>query len=209
MQSYKDLNIDFKGRKDEKLDIRNKNLNSLKGCPQHIPDCFYCSDNQLTSLLYGPKQIGHWYDCSNNHLTDLYGCAQSGITQLFCSNNKLTTLTGGPSSTEWGYDCRNNKLTDLYGCASHIGSDLDFQYNNITSLIGIHKIIKSCRETYFDCEKITEGGIGLLLISKLKEISVNTEPFKIISKYLGQGTKGLVLCQNELIEHGYDNYAKL
>ena len=84
-----------------------------------------------------------------------------------------------------------------------------FGFTKITSLVGIHKIIKSCSIIHFHCDEIKEGGIGLLLIDNLYEISNYLAPFAIISSYLGSGTKGIMACRNELIENGYENHAKL
>ena len=121
----------------------------------------------------------------------------------------LTSLVGGPQTVTGNYNCKYNQLTDLVGCASHIGGELDLDGNNITSLVGIHKIIKTCSEITFDDHLITQGGIGLLLIENLTEISSYTEQFQIISRYLGTGTKGMMACRKELISNGYALYAIL
>ena len=121
----------------------------------------------------------------------------------------LISLVGGPQIVTGDYHCYDNNLTDLVGCASHIGGDLYVQHNPITSLVGIHKIIKSCKGFYFDDDKIKEGGIGLLLIKDLTEISDTNIPFQIIQGYVGTGTKGMMECRKELIEQGYHAYAKL
>ena len=164
MRSYKELNIQYQGGD---LELYNKKLESLDGCPQHITGHFNCSYNELTSLVGGPQKVD---DC---------------------------------------YICYNNQLTDLVGCASHIGGKLLCDDNQITSLAGIHKIIKSCKQIKFDDHKIIEGGIGLLMIGDLTQISSDTDPFIIIEKYLGKGTKGMMECSKELKARGYEQYAKL
>ena len=143
------------------------------------------------------------------HLKSLAGCPDHITGNFKCIQLRLTSLTGGPEKVDGYYFCSNNQLTNLEGCAKHIDGELYFGNNKITSLIGIHKIIKSCRRIFFDCEHIIEGGIGLLLIDNLTEITDKTSPFDIISKYLGTGSKGILQCQNELIENGYPNHAKL
>ena len=153
-------------------------------------------------------QVGN-LDVTNNKLNSLDGCPEHITGWFHCDINKLTSLIGGPQKVDGSYSCEQNQLTDLIGCASHIGGTLICTCNNITSLVGIHKIIKSCKLIWFDVDKIIEGGIGLLLIDNLNEISTDTESFHIISKYLGTGTKGLLKCQNELIKNGFINHAKL
>jgi hypothetical protein len=107
---------------------------------------------------------------------------------FYCDENQLTSLKGAPRAVD-GFYCDENKLT---------------------SLEDIHKIFKringrfTCREN-----SIKSGGIGLLLIEGLTSISADQPAFEIIQKYLGQGKKGVLLCQDELIDAGYEEFAKL
>ena len=143
-------------------------------------------------------------------LRSLEGCPEHITGGFYCNeNNSISSLVGGPQRVAGDYSCRWTKLTNLVGCANHIGGALYCDHNHITSLVGIHKIIKSCSRMIFDSEKITEGGIGLLLIENLTNISCNTEPFQIIKKYLGSGTKGMMDCRSKLISKGYSDHAKL
>ena len=142
-------------------------------------------------------------------LDSLDGCPQHVYGHFECYFNRITSLIGGPQRVDGWYSCRDNNLSDLIGCASHISDALNFTDNPITSLVGIHKIIKSCPRLLFDCEPIIVGGIGILLIENIIYISSHSEPFKIIAKYIGTGTKGMMDCRAELISKGYENYAKL
>jgi hypothetical protein len=55
---------------------------------------------------------------------------------------------------------------------------------------------------------INECVLGLLKIKKLKKVEIdNKEVEAIINKYLPEGN--IVECQSELIEAGFDEYAKL
>ena len=148
-------------------------------------------------------------DISNLKLDSLEGCPNHITGAFVCNNNQLTNLIGGPQKVDGYYLCRGNQLTDLTGCASHIGDKLYSEHNNITSFIGIHKIIKSCKAIYTDPKIIVNGGIGLLLINNLYIISRRSSPLAIISSYLGSGTKGMMACRAELIEKGFEEYAKL
>ena len=208
MPNYKDLNIDYKGGS---LEIFKMQLDSLNCCPEVVSGDFECDGNYLTNLVGGPKEVFRNYDCDNNKLLlDLAGGAQYVGGSFLCRNNILTSLVGGPQKVDGNYMCSNNQLTSLDGCASHIGGKLFCSTNNITSLVGIHKIIKRCPAILFDHDKITQGGIGLLLIENLKVISnYKSPPFEIIAKYIGSGTKGMMECSKELIAMGYENYAKL
>ena len=156
------------------------------------------------SYQYGDLAI------NGDQLTSLERCPEHITGSFHCVANDLTSLIGGPQQVDSWYMCNDNKLTDLIGCASHIGGQLHFtNNNNITSLVGIHKIIKSCQRLKFDSEYIKIGGIGLLLIANLTKISIYNPPFEIIALYLGTGTKGMMECSKELIAKGYAPYAKL
>ena len=148
-------------------------------------------------------------DISFDRLELLTGCPEVILGDFTCNDNKLKTFVGGPHIVSGNYNCEDNHLTDLVGCASHIDGALFMQYNDITSLVGIHKIIKSCEVIEFGENRITDGGIGLLLIENLIDISSNIPPFEIIKRYLGSGTKGMMACRKELIKAGYTNHAKL
>ena len=145
----------------------------------------------------------------SKNLNSLTGSPNHVSGTFQCYANNLTNLIGGPQQVDGDYRCALTNLTDLVGCASHIGGSLDCCYSKITSLVGIHKIIKRCNGFYFDSEKVTQGGIGLLLIDNLTKISKYFTPFDIISKYLGSGTKGMMECSKELMAKGYEDYAKL
>jgi hypothetical protein len=57
------------------MQIQNRNLTSLEGCPLTVRQNFYCSGNKLTTLLGGPKKVGGTYEASNNPLENLDGLA--------------------------------------------------------------------------------------------------------------------------------------
>lgn len=100
-------------------------------------------------------------------------------------------------------------LTSLEGFP-RIVKNLDIRGTAITSLVGISDVIKQVEIILLPfC--IKEGGLGLLLIEGLKVINVDKmcKAFEIIQKYLGKGEDGLIECQSELIEAGYEEYAIL
>ncbi len=98
---------------------------------------------------------------------------------------------------------------------------LNVNNNDITSLIGINEHIKSCNTISLFANNITSGGLGLLLIEDLRGIFYNgifdknkndknfVDASNIITKYLGQGKRGLLSCQQELIDEGLEEFAVL
>ena len=91
-----------------------------------------------------------------------------------------------------------------------VGGHFYCNSNQLTSLVGIHKLIKKIDGRFnISFNPIREGGIGLLLIDGLKEIKSNHPALDIINKYVSRGKMGILACQEELIEAGYEEFAKL
>jgi hypothetical protein len=121
----------------------------------------------------------------------------------------LTKLPVKFGTVTLGFYCEHNRLTSLEGAPSSVSGFYCYS-NQLTSLQGIHKIFKIISGDFFcHYNPITSGGIGLLLIEGLTRIIADQSAFKIIERYLGQGKKGLLLCQDELIDEGYEEFAKL
>jgi hypothetical protein len=172
------------------LQIDDNCLTSLWGCPERVGEDFSCTGNRLDSLEYGPKTVGGNYFCDGNVLRSLDFCPQRLTGSLFCESNQLSSLSGTPAYLEALY-CSNNP---------------------ISSLIGVSGIIRRCVEMEFSQCPIESGGLGLLLISGLKNIDAQeagafSEVVKILNKYLGKGSPGFYSCRQELIQAGYANYA--
>jgi hypothetical protein len=130
--------------------------------------------------------------------------------QFTYADGYLTSLEGTPRKIGGSFYCDRNQLTSLHGAPAEVNGYFSVEKNSITSLEGVHKIIKIINGAIYLYENpIKSGGIGLLLIEGLSAICADQPAFKIINKYLGQGKKGLLYCQDELIEAGYEEYARL
>jgi hypothetical protein len=127
-----------------------------------------------------------------------------------CSNKKLTSLKGAPSSVSGYFSCYSNNLTSLEGAPSSVGGHFVCSRNKLTSLHNIHKQIKHIGlNANFEFNPITSCVLGLLLIDGLKEVYLdNTHLQSIINKHI-KGDKDIFACQEELIENGFDEFAKL
>ena len=66
------------------LQIQNRGLDSLEGCPTSVGQHFNCSQNRLTNLIGGPKAVGRDYLAYKNPLESLEGLATEigGILML-------------------------------------------------------------------------------------------------------------------------------
>ena len=105
------------------LTINGLQITSLEGCPERLHGNFCSVSNEnLESLVGGPKFVGGDYICSFCSLVTMKGCAEKIGGKLECEGNKLISLEGIPE----GYspkkiDCRWNTasiselLSGLYG----------------------------------------------------------------------------------------------
>ena len=141
------------------------------------------------------------YSIQPNGIVDV-----NGDVNLY--NKKLTSIPVQFGSVGEDFDCSYNNLTSLAGAPSSVGGYFNCYINHLTSFHNIHKIIKSIGEEFLcDDHKIKSHILGLLLIKNLKQIYGIKDVENIINKYLPLGD--IHLCQEELIQAGFPEYAKL
>jgi len=149
---------------------------------------------------------------------DLFTAEMSGnhwIGYFNCSNNNLTSLEGAPSSVSGYFDCSHNKLTSLEGAPSSvsgIGGDFDCSRNNLTSLHDIHKIVKKINgSVWAENNPIASCVLGVLLIEGCRRLVIDNHKVEdVVNKYLPntRGFSTVIECQSELLDAGFDEYAK-
>jgi len=174
---------------------------------------FDCSCNKLTSLVGAPSSVGGNFSCSRNKLTSLEGAPSSVGGGFLCSDNKLTSLVGAPSSVGGYFSCSSNNLTSLVGAPSSVGGGFLCSYNELTSLHDVHKIIKKMnRIIWAENNPITSCVLGVLLIEGCTKLEIDNKKVQhIVNKYLPnhRGFSAVIECQSELLDAGFDEYAKL
>ncbi len=200
------------------FDCNDNNIFSLKGCPEIVGEDFSCRDNMLTTLEFGPKKLVGNYSCRNNKLITLEGAPSEINGEFDCENNKLTSLKHCPKKVKGNFNAGRNLIDTIEYLPESVKS-LDLGHNKLISLVGIHKVLKKCETLILHNNNIEEGGLGILLIEGLYFINCNSRPisgpleFKqaihIIQKYTSVGKKGLLACQEELIENGLERFAKI
>lgn len=119
---------------DGDFDISKNYLKSLKGSPHTVRD-FYCTDNELKTLEFGPDRVNRGYNCSHNQietleflpsiLKDSLSCDHNKLKSfkglekfnelytLFASHNELGSLEYAPSNITYALHVNDNQLTDL------------------------------------------------------------------------------------------------
>jgi hypothetical protein len=73
-----------------------------------VTGCFYCDNNQLTSLVGCPFTCSH-FACSFNVLNSLRYCPSYVGGNFRCNDNRLTSLDHCPKQVNGDFHCRNNK----------------------------------------------------------------------------------------------------
>ena len=174
------------------------------------PGYFSCADNKLTSLQGAPSVVSGYFSCSHNKLTSLAGAPSVVKGDFSCYNNNLTSLQGAPSVVNGYFSCPYNNLTSLAGAPSVVKGNFFCANNKLTSLAGIHKIIKEIHGyADFDDNPIKSSVLGLMRIKGLTKVYLdNKQVMGILNKYL-KGDRDIIKCQSELLDAGFEEFAKL
>ena len=118
----------------------NLSLQKLKKLPfnfRKITGNFACDNNQLTSLVGAPIEVGGYFWCCHNLLPTLIGAPVKVGGSFWCYNNQLTDLKGSPREVGGNFDCSYNRLTSLRGSPIKVGMTFLCACNQLTSLNGI------------------------------------------------------------------------
>jgi hypothetical protein len=190
----------------------------------HYTGWFDAKNMGLTSLKGLPSIIDSSLDISNNLFQNLKGCTQDVGDLNISSNNNLISLAGIPKHLRQGLsmgDTPNLKslefmpLTVGKGCSMSNNRILG-ENKNITSFEGVgRKFLTKVPDFLITPDCLTSNILGILLIDGLEQGRVSTygipnlrNALKIIDKHL-KGDKDILECQEELIEAGFKEYAKL
>lgn len=166
----------------------------------------------LKSLVNGPHFALGDINCSFNDLENLIGAPifkNPRISSFNCTSNSLTSLEGAPKVC-FNFVCDDNEnLKSFEFMPEIITGDLSLNGCGFTSLKDIHKHVKEIKNgILLDGCPIKSHVLGLLKIKKLKRAYLNSRDVEtIINKYLPEGD--IFACQQELIDNGFEEYAKL
>ncbi len=200
-----DTHLHYKINSDMSVDVQGYvNLNDTE--LQHIPINF--------------NHIQGDFSCDDNNLTSLFGCPKAVTGSFYCHGNKLTTLEHGPTQVGRTYDCSNNPLLSLDHAPSIIHQALYCtDLNSNISFSNVHKIFSNVGRVQIPM-KPHKGLIMWILIPQIRNISLYTQQTltpeldktryainNILNKHIK--TKDILACQEELIDAGFADWAKL
>ena len=129
---------------------------------------------------------------------------------LHAKNCGLSSFDGGPEKTYLaGMNVSNNWLSNFEGCPEHIDGDFILRFNYFKSLKNIHKHLKVVNGRIdLKNNQLLSDILGLLKIKRLQKVNLDNKNIEdIINKYLPEGD--ILECQQELIDAGFEEYARL
>ena len=165
-----------------------------------------------------PDEVNDYYYYPLKLNGELVGCPRIVKQYFNCSHSSLTSLRGAPTEVGGNFNARSNLFPDLDGLDTTVGNILFLEENQkFISLCGVHKHLKSCRGISLNEDTLLMGGLGLILIKNLQELFLlgslhkTKAAFAIIRRCVRSeiGAKGIFKCQKELIDNGFEEYAKL
>jgi hypothetical protein len=161
-------------------------------------------------MLTNPKEIKRWLDKYN---IKNYIIRPNGVVDVD-DNIYLRSFTGETLPIQFGttgsFDCSHSNITSFKGFPKIIKGYFDCFESKIISLSGIDKIIKQINGNGSVIVNVPSTHVlGLLLIEGVRRIDVDMRgPIdKIMNKYLGTGD--ILSAQDELIDAGFTDQARL
>ena len=129
-----------------------------------------------------------------------------------CVGNKnITTFKGFPHTIHGNFSCAKNKISSFEFSPSYVSGVYSCSQNNFETLHDIQKHIRHVGED-IHCGQQFFGPpthiLGLFRIKDLKHAFVGIPELNVIvNKCLKEG-KDALLCQEELIAAGFEDYAE-
>lgn len=171
-------------------------FHNLIGLPKALNSSIYIDGDALTSLEGAPSKVRNTFHV-DGHFTTLSGLdiTASNVSLI----GEFATVNGAKIK------CKQLEL-EYHGTGRASLSGIEDAVSGVTDIIALG---------FFDV-------LGLLFIPALKAIHIGPcsknastidaktqreEITQIVSKYLGSGADGLLECQMELVEAGYEDYA--
>jgi hypothetical protein len=155
------------------------------------------------------------FDCHGlKHLTSLENCPNE-VNDFFCDGTSITSLEFVPKIINDTFSCSSTKIESLdYAPLKCL--TMYCNGNNILHLKGIGRsYLKECRSLYLP-NTIKSNILGLCRVKNLKNITIYDkgnqvasgdlfDAIQIVKNYLETDGSD---CQEELIQNGFNDYAK-
>ena len=123
--------------------------------------------------------------------------------------SRLKTLRGSPHTVSGTFKCYSTPISSLEGAPEIVGESFVCDgMPNLKSLSGIDKIVHDIRGGFVCSNNVTHI-LGLILIKGLQGVDIDSRgPIdEIMNKYVGTGD--ILSAQDELIDEGFIDQARL
>jgi hypothetical protein len=218
--------FDFKGQNFKKLPIKlgyvdsvyfsnNKELETLENGPLKVTQIDIESCPNLKSLKYFPTKCKRFLG-KDNHFESLEGLPKDIMSLVNLEKSHLLTdLTGSPREIIHDFNVNlSNNLTSIKGRPDKIGRD--FQMAGCSKITTLNDLPDSIgRNLFISGNPLIKNYLRVLKVKDLQKIvmwdndGINFRKIAdIINKHLA-GDKDIMECQEEMIEAGFGEYAKL
>lgn len=145
-----------------------------------------------------------------NYEGEVYLPFQIDITHypIDISRLKITNFTGLPSKILGSFIVNDSTIKSIEGFPPEL---TEFHFNHLPIQNNLHKHLKKANEIFLGNDFNYRGFLSFILIKDLQEIfsySKYKPIIDVINKHL-QSDRDVLECQEELIEMGFKEYAKL
>jgi hypothetical protein len=165
--------------------------------------------HEVAKRLRPHAEIKNWLD---NHYIKNYTIRPDGVvdvdghTEVRTKEKILPVQFGIITST---FSCEGSySLISIKGFPQYVHHDFFCDESGIKSLSGIDKVIKEIKGGFY-CDRDVTHILGLLLVKGITKFDIDSEgPIdRIMNKYIGTGD--ILSAQDELIDAGFTDQARL
>jgi hypothetical protein len=151
------------------------------------------------------------FDVGTAGLTTLAGSPKHVYGEFRCVQNNLKSLEGGPYSVGGDYMCAFNQLTNLKGAPNKIKGMFSCVGNPLQSLEGLpQEGVEKLSLSYSPNLPLLRALVAQEILFRQRVDAHEPPPLvqEIMTKYAGEGKRGAIRCQKELIAAGFEGNAR-
>lgn len=162
-----------------------------------ILDWLFAHDKAIRSRR---KYLIRYDDTDNTWYVSVNGDLSLVYADITCIPFRLDFIHGS-------FNAQHTKISNVSDLPAHVFGSLGISHTKITSLHNIHHFVQSCHTFVSGSDHVTHL-LGLFSIERLNRvITIENDTMEIINRHLP--SRNMLACQEELIDAGYVECAKL
>ncbi len=173
-----------------------------------ITGSFNCNNTMITSLTNAPVSVGS-FDCSRTKITSLEGAPRRVLKYFDCSVTDITSFRGAPEYVGGNLHAGFTPITDVQHFPKYVGRNASITNTDISSLHNAHHYLHDVKigGQLFLPDRCTHL-LSLIYCNDISKIGGPAGSY-IMNKHLAKKERDIFACQEELIEAGFIEQAKL